>query len=121
MAVATIYHNTRCSSSNHAVATAEELGVDVEVVQYLKTPPSAQVLASIIAKLDTAPSELVRRDNTWDRLGLSDADVATDAQIIDLLVAHPELLQRPLIVTADRASIGRPKERTAELLAPLAE
>lgn len=99
---------------------AEELGVDVDIVYYIKTPPDADTLRSIIAKLDDEPTALVRRDSMWKKLGLTDADAVTDDQIVALLVKHKQLLQRPVVVTADRAIIGRPKERVTELLAPLA-
>ncbi len=95
---------------------AEELGVDVEIVNYIKTPPDADEIRSIIAKLDDPATDLVRRDSMFKKLGLTDADVATDDQIVDMLVKHKQLLQRPVVVTADRAIIGRPKERVAELL-----
>lgn len=99
---------------------AEELGVDVDIVNYIKTPPDADMLRSIIAKLEDEPTALVRRDSMWKKLGLTDDDAATEDQIVDLLVEHKQLLQRPVVVTADTAIIGRPKERVTELLAPLA-
>lgn len=99
---------------------AEELGVDVDIVNYIKTPPDEDTLRSIIAKLEDEPTALVRRDSMWKKLGLTDADAATDDQIVALLVKHKQLLQRPVVVTADRAIIGRPKERVTELLAPFA-
>jgi arsenate reductase len=119
MAVATIYHNPNCSSSVHAVRTAEELGLDVEVIQYLKHPPERTTLQTIADNFDGDVTELIRRDNTWKALELTDADVATTSQVVDVLVAHPKLLQRPLIVTATRAFIGRPKGEVADMLAAL--
>jgi arsenate reductase (glutaredoxin) len=116
MAEVTIYHNPNCSTSKHAVATAADLGADVEVVQYLKTPPDDATLRAIIAKLEDPVVDLVRRDANWQRLGLSDADVASADQVIGVLVAHPELMQRPLLVTTGRAIIGRPKDRVAAFL-----
>lgn len=95
---------------------AEELGADAEIVDYIKTPPDAATLREIIAKLEDPPTALVRRDSLFAKLGLTDDDVATVDQIVDVLVAHKQLLQRPLLVTADRAIIGRPKERVTELL-----
>jgi arsenate reductase len=74
-------------------------------------------LRAILAKLEDPHTDLVRRDSLFKKLGLSDADVATDDQIVNVLLAHKMLLQRPLLVTADRAIIGRPKERVRELLA----
>ncbi len=112
----TIYHNPNCNSSVNAVRIAEELGADANIVLYLKTPPDADTLRSIIAKLEDPVTDLVRRDNTWAKLGLTDADAATPDQVVDLLVQHKQLMQRPVLVTADNAIIGRPKERVRELL-----
>jgi arsenate reductase len=98
------------------VRIAEELGVNAEVVLYLKTPPDADTLRSIIAKLDDPVTDLVRRDSMWTKLGLTDADAATPDQVVALLVKHKQLLQRPVVVTAKKAIIGRPKERVRELL-----
>ena len=94
-----------------------ELGADVEIVNYTKTPPDAATLRAILAKLEDPHTDLVRRDSLFKKLGLTDADVATDDQIVETLVQHKMLLQRPLLVTADRAIIGRPKERVREFLA----
>ncbi len=95
---------------------AEELGVEAEIVLYLKTPPDADTLRGIVAKLDDPVTDLVRRDSLWTKLGLTDADVATADQVIDILVKHKQLLQRPVVVTATTAIVGRPKERVRELL-----
>ncbi len=90
--------------------------MDAEVVLYMKEPPDEATLRDIIAKLEDPPIDLVRRDSTWKKLGLADDDVATTDQIVDVLMRHKALLQRPLVVTPDRAIIGRPKERVRELL-----
>ncbi len=95
---------------------AEELGVAADVVLYLKTPPDAATLRSIIERLEDPVTDLVRRDSLWQKLGLTDADAATAEQVIDLLVKHKQLLQRPVVVTDRKAIIGRPKERVRELL-----
>ncbi len=116
MAEVTIYHNPNCSTSKHAVATAAQLGADAAIVQYLKTPPDEATLRAIIAKLEDPVTDLVRRDASWERLGLSDADVATEDQVVAVLLAHKELMQRPVLVTKDRAIIGRPKDRVNALL-----
>lgn len=112
----TIYHNPNCNSSVNAVRIAEELGAKAEIVLYLKTPPDASTLRAIIAKLEDPVTDLVRRDDLWAKLGLTDADAANPDQVVDLLVKHKQLLQRPLLVTADRAIIGRPKDRVRDLL-----
>jgi arsenate reductase len=102
------------------VRIAEDLGVDVDIVNYIKTPPDADTLRAIISKLEDEPTALVRRDSMWKKLGLTEADAETDDQIVALLVKHKQLLQRPVVVTADTAIVGRPKDRVSELLAPLA-
>ena len=99
---------------------AEELGVDAEIVLYIKTPPDAETLGAIIDKLEDPVTALVRRDSMWDKLGLTEDDVVTREQVIALLVKHKQLLQRPVVVTPTKAIIGRPKERISELLAPFA-
>jgi arsenate reductase len=98
------------------VRIAEELGVAADIVLYLKTPPDAETLRRIIAKLEDPVTDLVRRDSLWKKLGLTDDDAATPDQVVDLLVRHKQLLQRPVVVTAHTAIIGRPKERVRELL-----
>ena len=95
---------------------AEELGVEFEEVNYIKTPPDAKALRAIIAKLQDPPTALVRRDSKFKKLELGEDDVATEAQIVEILVKHKQLLQRPLVVTADTAIIGRPKDRVRDLL-----
>jgi arsenate reductase len=115
MADATIYHNPRCTKSRQAMQVIDQLGVDVDVVKYLDTPPDEATLRAIIAKLDEPCSELVRRER-WTELGIRAEDVATPDGVVDVLLRHPELMQRPVVVKGDRAVIGRPTERVSELL-----
>jgi arsenate reductase len=98
------------------VRIAQELGVDADVVLYLKTPPDAVTLRAIIAKLEDPVTDLVRRDSLWHKLGLTEADAQTEDQVVDLLVRHKQLLQRPVLVTKRTAIIGRPKDRVTALL-----
>jgi len=116
MADVTVYHNPNCSSSKAALQIAADLGVDVDVVQYLKTKPDAEELADIVAKLEGPVTELVRRDANFKDLGLTEDDVQTAEQVIPLLAANPKMMQRPIVVRGDRAVVGRPKERITELL-----
>ena len=95
---------------------AEELGVEAEIVLYMKTPPDAATLQGIIDRLEDPVTDLVRRDSKWIKLGLTDADAATPDQVVALLVKHKQLLQRPVVVTDDKAIVGRPKDRVRELL-----
>jgi len=117
MADVTILHNPRCSTSVSALDAAGAAGVPVDVVAYLKTPLDAEGVRSLLAKLEDAPTDLVRRDPNFKRLGLSDADVATADQVVEVLAAHPELMQRPVLIRGDRAIIGRPKSRVPAFLA----
>ncbi len=116
---ATIYHNPNCSSSVHAVGVAADIDLDVEIIQYLKHPLDEAALRKIVEIFDGDIADLVRRDNTWKALGLTDADVASADQVVAVLAANPKLLQRPLIVTADRAFIGRPKDEVRAMLGAL--
>ena len=95
---------------------AEELGVDAEVVLYIKTPPDEKTLRSIIAKLEDPVTDLVRRDSMWTKLGLTEKDAKTENQVVALLLKHKQLMQRPVLVTKKKAIIGRPKDRITALL-----
>jgi arsenate reductase len=112
----TIFHNPQCSKSRGALGILHERGVDHTVVEYLKTPPDRATLARILTLLGGPPGALVRRDSRYRELGLREADHATREQVIDLLVQHPELMERPVVLVGDRAVIGRPPERVVELL-----
>jgi arsenate reductase len=116
MSSVTIYHNQNCSSSRHAVEVAKDLGLDVEIVQYLKTPPTREQLTELVGILDVEPAQLVRRDANFTALSLSDNDVVTAEQVVNLLVEHPKLLQRPVLVCDGKAFIGRPKDAVADRL-----
>ena len=95
---------------------AEELGVEHDVVLYIKEPPDEATLRAIIVKLEDPATDLVRRDSKFKKLELTNDDVTTDDQIVDILVKHKQLLQRPVVVTKQVAIIGRPKGRVTELL-----
>ena len=117
----TILHNPRCSTSRAAVEAAEATGREVRVRNYLKDPLKEMEIVTVLETVDAAPTELVRRDKRFKELGLTDDDVATPEQVVEVLTEHPELLQRPILIRHDldenRAIIGRPKERTAAFLA----
>ncbi len=89
----------------------------MEIVNYRSNPPTADELRAIIAKLDDPPTNLVRRDALFAKLGLADDDVASVDQIVDVIVNNKMIMQRPLLVADDKAIIGRPKERVREFLA----
>jgi arsenate reductase len=115
MGQVTMYHNPRCTKSRQAMQVVDDSGVDVDVVRYLETPPDEAALRSILDKLEDLPADLVRRER-WSELSITPADVATADGVVTVLLAHPELMQRPVVVKGDRAVIGRPTERVTELL-----
>lgn len=115
MADVTLFHNPACSTSRHALE--EAASADVEVVQYLKTPLDKAALLELIGKLEDPAADLVRKDGYFAEQGLVAEDYVTPEAVADLLVAHPRLMQRPVLVRGDRAIIGRPKDRVAPFLA----
>jgi arsenate reductase len=113
----TIYHNPHCHASQNAIAIADELGVAYDVVLYLKQRPDRATLEAIADKLEDPLADLVRKDSLFKKLGLDAADYVDRDPVVELLVARPALLQRPVVVRGERAIVGRPKERIRELLA----
>ena len=113
----TIFHNQACSKSRGALAILEERGVHADVVRYLETPPDRATLERIVDAIDDEPRALVRTDDDkFKALGIAKADVTTRRQVIDVLLAHPEVMQRPVVFVGERAVIARPSERVLELL-----
>ena len=117
MADVTVFHNPNCSTSRHAIDEVSEASVDADVVQYLKTPLDRDALLELIAKLEDPPADLVRKDGYFKDQGLVADDYTTPDAVADLLVDHPRLMQRPVLVKGDHAIIGRPKDRVAPFLA----
>ncbi len=112
-----IYHNPRCSKSRETLKLLRERGVEPDIVEYLKTPPDRQTLEHILQLLDLEPRELMRRkEKEYKELGLSDPSLSRD-QLIDAMLAHPKLIERPIVIKDGRqAALGRPPEQTLELL-----
>jgi arsenate reductase len=113
---ARIYHNPRCSKSRAALALLEERGADVEVVDYIANPPSRATLRELLRKLSVPASELVRADEPEYRAALAAGRAETEDDLLELLAAHPRVLQRPIVEIGGRASICRPPERVVDLI-----
>lgn len=111
-----LYHNPACSKSRGAKAILEALDVDFDIVEYLKTPLGEAELRRILDLVDDLPAELVRRDANFRMLGLNAGDYTTEDAVVDLLLRHPGLMQRPVAVRGERAVIACPSERVEELL-----
>ncbi|WP_373048728.1 arsenate reductase (glutaredoxin) [Vulgatibacter sp.] len=111
-----IFHNPKCSKSRETLALLQERGVEPTVVEYLKTPPDRTELAQIVAALGIAPRALLRRKEArYAALGLDDPKW-TDEELLDFMVANPVLIERPIVVTAQGARLGRPPEAVLEIL-----
>ncbi|GAB6040367.1 arsenate reductase (glutaredoxin) [Endothiovibrio diazotrophicus] len=108
-----IYHNPRCSKSRTTLKLLEEQGIAPEVVEYLNTPPSVAELREIIAQLGIRPAELLRKKEAKEE-GVDPA--LDDDALIAALVAHPRVIERPIVVKDGKAALGRPPERVLELL-----
>ncbi len=112
----TIYHNPKCGTSRNVLAALREAGHEPEVIEYLKDPPSRERLIELLAAMGMRPRELLRRKGTpYDELGLDDPSLSDD-QLIDQMIAHPILIERPIVVKGERAKLCRPKETLSELL-----
>lgn len=110
MAGLTLFHNPKCSTSRKVDEALAAAGVDYDTVLYLKDTPTRADLERIIGHLEDPVADLVRKDKRFGELGLDASDYITADAVIALLLEHPELLQRPILETADRAAIGRPPE-----------
>ena len=114
MAEVTVWHNPRCSKSRGALALLAEQGIDAQERRYLDEPPTRAELEELLELLgEEDPHEIARRgERLYRELGLADAD---RDRVLDAIVEHPILLQRPVVVRDGRAVIGRPPERVTEL------
>ncbi|WP_312226178.1 arsenate reductase (glutaredoxin) [Stutzerimonas nitrititolerans] len=112
----TLYHNPRCSKSRSALELLEGRGLTPTIIRYLETPPTAAELQDVLNKLGIAPRQLLRTgEDEYKQLDLADSDLS-DEQLIEAMVAHPRLIERPILVAGDRATVGRPPEKVLEIL-----
>ena len=109
-----IYHNPRCTKSRATLALLNERGIEPKVVEYLKTPPTAKELKSIVAKLGLKPEELVRKGEDVYKSQYAGKEL-TAAQWIDAMVKHPVLIERPIVLKGKRAILGRPPQNVKKL------
>lgn len=110
----TLYHNPRCSKSRQAVAWLEDRDIDFTIVDYVKNPMNAQTLKSVLKKLDyTADNLLRKKEPLYQTLNLKDLN---ETALIDMMVQHPRLIERPILVVNNRAAIGRPIENFEDLI-----
>lgn len=111
-----IYHNPRCSKSRQTLALLEEKGISPEIVEYLKTPPSAKELSEVLGLLGMEPRDLMRKkEDPYKEQGLADESKGRD-ELIAAMVATPALIERPIVVANGKAAIGRPPETVLDIL-----
>jgi arsenate reductase len=112
----TMYHNPRCSKSRQTLKLLQEKGVEPRIVEYLKTPPDAKTLKSILKKLGIEPRALMRRKEApYKELNLADPALGEDA-LIESMVENPILIERPIVLANDKAALGRPPEKVLDIL-----
>ena len=112
----TIYHNPRCSKSRQTLQLLRDNGVEPEIIEYLKTPPSAEELDDILQKLGMQPRDLMRKNETeYKETGMNDDSLDRQA-LINGMVATPKLIERPIVLANDKAAVGRPPENVLTIL-----
>lgn len=112
----TIYHNPRCSKSRQTLQLLQDNGVEPEVVLYLDNTPSAGELDALLVKLGITARELLRKgEDDYKALNLKDTSLS-DSTLVEAMISHPKLIERPIVVRGDRAVLGRPPENVLELL-----
>lgn len=111
-----ILHNPRCSKSRQTLALLEEKGIEPEIIKYLDTPPTAAELKAILSKLGISARELLRKgEDDYKNLNLKDPSLGEDA-LIEAMVSHPKLIERPIVIHNNQAKIGRPPESVLDIL-----
>ena len=116
MSEVTLYHNPRCSKSCQTLALLEDRGIELEVIEYLKTPPDAATISGLLDKLGIRAIELIRRKEApFAELGLASSE-DDDPALIAAMALNPILIERPIVVTEENARIGRPPENVLDIL-----
>ena len=112
----TIYHNPRCSKSRQTLQLLRDRGIEPEIVDYLKTPPSADEIDAVLSKLGLEPRAAMRgKEAAYREAGMADESLSRRA-LIDLMAANPIVIERPIVVSGARAALGRPPENVLSIL-----
>lgn len=111
-----MYHNPACGTSRNVLALIRNAGIEPEIIEYIKSPPDRATLIALLSAMNMAPRQLLRRKGTpYDELGLDDATVSDDA-LLDAMLAHPILIERPIVVTEYGTRLCRPSEAVLDIL-----
>jgi arsenate reductase len=112
----TIYHNPQCGTSRNTLALIRNAGIEPQVIEYLKTPPTREKLRELVAQMAVPVREVIRqKEASYKELGLDDPAVGDDA-LIDAMLAHPILINRPIVVTSIATRLCRPSEAVLDIL-----
>ena len=112
----TIYHNPRCSKSRQTLGLLRENNIEPEIVEYLKTPPDAAALGKLLDMLGLEPRDLMRKkEKEYKENGLANPDLSRE-ELIAAMIAHPKLIERPIVVKDEKAALGRPPEVVLDIL-----
>ena len=112
----TIYHNPACGTSRNTLALIRNTGTEPEIIEYLKAPPSKERLLALLVAMDISPRALLRQKGTpYDALGLGDAKWSDD-QLVEFMLSHPILINRPIVVTPLGTRLCRPSEAVLDIL-----
>jgi arsenate reductase len=109
-----IYHNPRCSKSRETLEIIQKKGLEIEIIDYLVKPPTKKELEEIIALLKIKPEDLVRKSEDVYKENFKGKNL-TNAEWIEAMVKYPKLIERPIVISGDKAIIGRPPEKVIEL------
>lgn len=112
----TIWHNPRCSKSRATLALLEERGIEPDILYYLEDPPAADEITRVLVLLGRSPRELMRTgEDAYRDQGLDDAGLS-DTALVEAMAKTPKLIERPVVITGDKAAIGRPPESVLDIL-----
>ena len=111
-----IYHNPKCSKSRQTLELLKDNGITPTIIEYLQTPPTEEKLKKILTQLDFAPRDLIRKkESVYAECELDNPSLTND-DLVSFMVKHPILIERPIVLSNDKAAIGRPPEKVLEIL-----
>jgi arsenate reductase len=111
-----IYHNPRCSKSRQTLSLIKEHGIEPDIIEYLIHPPNKVQLKNILDQLGMKPRDLIRKKEPEYKQYHLDDPALSDEQLIDGIIQHPKLIERPIVISGNKAALGRPPEKVLEII-----
>lgn len=111
-----IYHNPRCSKSRQTLSILQEHGIQPQIIEYLLHPPSKVQLQKILSLLGMQPRDLIRKKESEYKQNHLDDPSLSNEQLIEAMIQHPKLIERPIVISGNKAALGRPPENVLEIL-----